>query len=42
MGNHYSNIFEISKRRGTSVETLLMNYNFKYQDIPEKFTKTEE
>ena len=39
MGNHYSNVFEISKRRGTSVETLLMNYNFKYQDIPASVLK---
>ena len=39
MGNHYSNIFEISKRRGTSAETLLMNYNWKYQDIPASVLK---
>ena len=30
MGNRYSDVFEISKRRGTSVETLMMNYNYKY------------
>ena len=30
MNNKYSEVFEISKRRGTSIDTLLQNYNFKY------------
>ena len=30
MENKYSEVFEISQRRGTSVETILQNYNFKY------------
>ena len=30
MSNKYSEVFEISKRRGTSIDTLLQNYNFKY------------
>ena len=35
MKNSYSNIFEISQRRGTSVATLLQNYNWKYIEIKE-------
>ena len=30
MNNKYSEVFEISKKRGTSIDTLLQNYNFKY------------
>ena len=36
MKNSYSNIFEISQRRGTSVDTLLQNYNWKYIEIKEE------
>jgi hypothetical protein len=35
MSNKYSEIFELSKRRGTSVDTLLQNYNFKYINATE-------
>ncbi len=31
--NSYESIFEISKRRGTAVKTLLSNYNWKYINI---------
>jgi len=30
MNNKYSEVFQISQRRGTSIDTLLQNYNFKY------------
>ena len=36
MRNSYSNIFELSQRRGTSVDTLLQNYNWKYVEIKEE------
>jgi hypothetical protein len=36
MKNSYSNIFELSQRRGTSVDTLLQNYNWKYVEIKEE------
>ena len=35
MKNSYSNIFELSQRRGTSVDVLLSNYNWKYLDLKE-------
>ena len=31
--NRYSEVLEISKRRGTSLEALLQNYNFHYKEI---------
>jgi len=34
--NSYSNIFELSQRRGTSVDTLLQNYNWNYIEIKEE------
>ena len=30
MNNKYSEVFELSKKRGTSIDTILQNYNFKY------------
>ena len=34
--NRYSEVLEISKRRGTSLEALLQNYNFHYKKIKEE------
>jgi hypothetical protein len=33
--NRYSEILEISKRRGSSLDALLQNYNFNYKNIKE-------